>query len=149
MTQGKLAFVALALIGLSACAGGPTARDRIVKRTPTCLDQTAQIYFEAFSADVTKEGRAVLSATARDRQYCRVTGVDILGLADAVGGDSASNLELSKQRAQAVTAALQASGLPAGEFKVSAAGQAGATTARGQAQPLRRRVDVVIHVAPL
>jgi outer membrane protein OmpA-like peptidoglycan-associated protein len=78
-----------------------------------------------------------------------VTGVEVLGLADAVGGDTASNLQLSKDRARAVTAALESSGLPAAEFKVTAAGQSGATTAGGQAQPLRRRVDVVIHVAPL
>jgi len=47
-----------------------------------------------------------------------------------------------------VTAALSAAGLPAGEFKLSAAGEAGAVTSSGKARPLRRRVDVVLHLAP-
>jgi peptidoglycan-associated lipoprotein len=149
MTHGKLAIVTLAIaLGMSACATVQTARDRIVKRAPSCLDQTAQIYFEPESAEVTQEGRAVLAATARDHAGCKVTGVEVLGLADAVGAPGI-NLELSRKRAEAVTSALAASGLPAAEFKVSAAGQAGATTARGQAQPLRRRADVVIHRTPL
>ena len=149
MTQGKLAIVTLALaLGLSACATARNPRDRIVQRPAACPDQTAQIYFEADSAEITKEGRALLAATAGDRKACRVTGVEVMGLADAAGAPGA-NLELSARRARAVTAALAASGLPAAEFKVSAAGQAGATTARGQAQPLRRRVDLIVHQAPL
>jgi outer membrane protein OmpA-like peptidoglycan-associated protein len=74
-----------------------------------------------------------------------VASVDVLGLSDAVGAADA-NLELSKRRAQSVTAALTAAGLPAGEFRVGAAGQAGAVTADGKARPLRRRVDVVLHL---
>ena len=148
MTHGKLAIVTLAIaIGLSACGTVPPPRDRIVKTTRTCLDQQAQIYFEAESAEVTKEGRAVLDATAVDRNGCKVTGVEVLGLADAVGAPDA-NLELSRKRAEAVTAALTAQGLPAADFKVTAAGQAGAVTARGRAQPLRRRADIIIHLAP-
>ena len=149
MTHGKFTIVTLALtIGLSACATVQSARDRIVRRAPTCVDQTAQIYFEADSAEITREGRALLAATAGDRKACRVTAVEVVGLADAVGAPGA-NLELSRRRAQAVTAALTASGLPAADFKVSSAGQAGATTPRGQAQPLRRRVDVLFRLSPL
>lgn len=150
MTQGKLAIVTLGLlVGLSACATAQkNPRDRIVRRAAVCVDQAAQIYFDADSAVITKEGRALLAATAGDRKSCRVTAVEVVGLADAAGAPGA-NLELSTRRAQAVTAALTASGLPAAEFKVSAAGQTGATTARGQAQPLRRRVDVLFRLAPL
>ena len=50
---------------------------------------------------------------------------------------------------EAVTAALVAQGLPAADFKLSAAGQAGATTNDGQARPLRLRVDVTLHQIPL
>ena len=135
------------LAGLGACATVQGARDRIVKRQPVCADQTAQIYFEPDSAEITKEGRAVLSATGGAVSGCRVVAVDVLGLADAAGAP-ADNLELSKRRAQAVAAALSATGLPAAEFKVSAAGQAGATTPGGKAQPLRRRVDIVMRFRP-
>ncbi|WP_372782067.1 OmpA family protein [Phenylobacterium sp.] len=148
MTLRSTAGMAMILVlGLGGCAGLKTGRDRIVKTAPSCVDQTVQIYFEAESAEVTKEGRAVITAAAAQGRPCKVASVDVLGLADSVGGPEA-NLELSKRRAQSVTAALTAAGLPAGEFKVQAAGQAGATTAGGQAKPLRRRVDVVLHLSP-
>ena len=133
-------------LGLGGCASPLTGRDRIVKAAPHCADQTVQIYFEAESAEVTKEGRAVLRAAAAQARPCKVASVDVLGLADSVGTADA-NLELSKRRAQSVTAALTAAGLPAGEIKASAAGQMGAVTAAGQARPLRRRADVVLHLS--
>jgi outer membrane protein OmpA-like peptidoglycan-associated protein len=149
--NGAAASLALALtagvaMALSACTTMPTSRDRIVKAAPQCVDQTVQIYFEPFSADVTKEGRAVLAAAAQQSKPCKVTSVDVVGLADAVGAPDA-NLELSKRRAKAVTAALAGVGLPAGEFKLAAAGEQGAVTASGQARPLRRRADIVLHLA--
>jgi peptidoglycan-associated lipoprotein len=133
-------------VGLSGCGTLRGARDRIVKASPRCVDQTVQIYFEPESAEVTKEGRAVLAAAAQQSKPCKVTSVDVLGLADATGAADV-NLEISKRRAQSVTAALAAVGLPVGEFKVSAAGQAGATTADGKARPLRRRADIVLHLS--
>ena len=144
----QTATVALLILGLSACSTTPLTRDRIVKAPVTCADETVQIYFESKSAEVTKEGRAVLNAAARDTKACRVTAVDVLGLADAVSGTPDDNLELSKKRAQAVTEALTAAGLPAAEFKVAAAGEAGATNASGDLRPLRRRADIVLHLAP-
>ena len=152
MTFNRMASVAgvltLGAVALSGCGHMPTGRDRIVKTPPRCVDQTVEVYFEQFSAEVTKEGRAVIAAAAAQAKPCKVASVDILGLADNVGGDAASNLELSKRRAQSVTAALTAAGLPAGEIKTAAAGGAGATTAKGQAQPLRRRADIVLHLSP-
>jgi len=141
-----VASLGLAL-GLAGCGTVMKPRDRIVRAPPRCVDQTVQIYFDQESAEVSKEGRAVLNAAAAQSKPCRVTSVDVLGLSDSTGGADA-NLDLSKRRAQSVTAALTAAGLPAGEFKVAAAGQAGATTATGQARPLRRRADVLLHLAP-
>jgi peptidoglycan-associated lipoprotein len=145
--RGTASAAIILVLGLGGCASGPTGRDRIVKAAPHCVDQTVQIYFEAESAEVTKEGRAVLRAAAAQSKPCKVASVDVVGLADGVG-TAVANLELSKRRAQSVTAALTAAGLPVGEFKVSAAGQAGAVTADGAARPLRRRADVVLHLSP-
>jgi peptidoglycan-associated lipoprotein len=145
--RGAASAAILLAVGLGGCASHLTGRDRIVKAAPSCVDQTVQIYFEAESAEVTKEGRAVLRAAAAQAKPCKIASVDVLGLADGVGTPDA-NLELSKRRAQSVTAALTAAGLPAGEFKISAAGQAGSVTAAGQARPLRRRADVVLHLSP-
>jgi len=145
--RGTASVAIILLLGLGGCATMRTGRDRIVKAAPRCVDQTVQIYFEAESAELTKEGRAVIAAAAAQSQPCKVASVDVLGLSDSVGA-AGPNLELSKHRAQSVTTALAAAHLPAGEFKVQAAGQAGATNAEGQARPLRRRVDVVLHLSP-
>ena len=134
-------------LGLGGCSTMAGGREHLVKAAPRCADQTVQIYFEQDSAEVTKEGRAVLAAAAAQSKACKVTSVDVIGLADNVGGSADTNLDLSKRRAQAVTGALASVGLPAGEFKISAAGQAGAATADGRAKPLRRRADIVLHLA--
>ena len=152
MTLHRTASVAILLVlgvgsGLAGCAAMPKGRDRIVRAAAHCADLTVQIYFEPSSAEVTKEGRAVLAAAAAQSRPCKVTSVDVLGLADNVGGDSTANMELSKRRAQSVTNSLTAIGLPAADFKLSAAGEAGATTSRAESKPLRRRADVVLHLS--
>lgn len=139
-------MAAAAAVTLAGCQTVREARDRLVKAPPRCEDQTVQIYFEPDQAEVTPEGRRVIGEAANLARGCKVARVSVLGLADAQG-ESAANLELSKRRAQSVTAALVAAQLPAAEFRVAAAGQAGATTADGRAAPLRRRADVVLHMA--
>ncbi|HEY3694502.1 OmpA family protein [Phenylobacterium sp.] len=144
-TQVVVGVAALgAVVALAGCAG-LSGRDRIVQRAPACPDQRVQIYFEPDSAVVTDEGRAVLAQAAQAARGCAVKDVKVLGLADAVGAPDA-NLQLSRRRADAVTAALAATGLPAAEFEVAGAGQAGAVTPTGEAQPLRRRADVVVYL---
>jgi peptidoglycan-associated lipoprotein len=142
------AILALSLgLALGGCANTSGGRERIVRAPVRCADQTVQIYFEAKSAEVTKEGRAVIVAAAAQARPCKVASVEVLGLTDAVGAADA-NLELSKRRAESVTAALDAAGLPVGEFKLTALGETGATTADGRARPLRRRADIVLHLTP-
>jgi outer membrane protein OmpA-like peptidoglycan-associated protein len=148
MTIGKLTTVAVLAMSLGACTTTQTSHNQVVRPVATCDTQTVQIYFEPFSADVTPESAAVMKAAAHSAAGCKVASIEVLGLADSVGAPDA-NLELSKRRAQAVTAALSADGLPNADFKVSAAGQAGAVTKGGQDRPLRRRVDVVMHLSPL
>lgn len=134
-----------AALALAGCATVRNARDRIVKPQARCADLTVQIYFEPDSAEVTPDGRAVLRAAAGQAKGCSVASVSVLGLADAAGAP-ATNLELSRRRADAVAQALAATGLPAAEFDRAAAGQAGATTASGDTRPLRRRADVTLKL---
>lgn len=135
----------VAILG-TGCTTMTSARDRIVKREASCADVTVDIYFEPDSAEVTKEGRAVLRAAAGQAKGCQVDQVLVLGLADAAGAPAAS-LELSKRRAASVTTALAATGLPAGEFDLAAAGQSGSVTASGDNRPLRRRADVTLKLS--
>jgi outer membrane protein OmpA-like peptidoglycan-associated protein len=142
------------LMGLAAAmllAGGCTTttaptRAQLVKAPARCVDQTVAIYFEPASAELTHEARLVIDQAAAGAAGCKVTAVDVVGLTDAVGAPDA-NLELSRKRAEAVAQALTANGLPPAAFKVGAAGQAGAVTSEGKANPLRRRAEVTLHLA--
>jgi len=144
-TAATLAVAIGALVSLSACNTMKSARDRVVRAPARCADQTVQVYFEQDSAEIGKESQAVISAAAQASKTCAVTGVDVTGLADATGAPDA-NLDLSRRRAEAVTAALAKAGVPAETVKIAAAGQNGAVNAAGQARPLRRRADVVLHM---
>jgi len=133
-------------MALAGCATVETVRSRLVRAPDACADQTVQIYFDPASAELTPEGLAVIRAAADGARSCRVRTVEVMGLADANGGPAAA-LELSRRRADAVSAALAANGLPPAEFRVAAAGQAGAVTQDGEKAPLRRRVDVTVRFA--
>lgn len=145
-TSAIIALVTGAGLAVSGCATPTTTRDQIVTAPAACENLTVQIYFEPDSAEVTTEGQAVLNQAAIQAKPCRVNRVLVLGLADAVG-TPAANLEVSKQRAASVTRALNATGLPAAEFDLAAAGQAGAVTASGDPRLLRRRADVTIELS--
>jgi outer membrane protein OmpA-like peptidoglycan-associated protein len=133
-------------IGLASCTMGPTGRAAVEAPPSTCQDVTIPIYFEPDVSDLTPEGRRVLAAEAQAAKGCRVERVHVIGLADAVG-DPAANLELSKRRAASVADAILKAGLPAAEFEVTAAGQAGAVTEGGEMRPVRRRADVTLKLS--
>src|SRR5436190_662845 len=111
----------------------------------TGRDAAISVYFEKDVAELTPEGRKIITEAARRANACSVTSVSVLGLADATG-DPATNLELSRKRASAVTTALAAAGVTA-ELQVDAKGDAGSLTGDGAAAPLRRRTDITFHVA--
>jgi outer membrane protein OmpA-like peptidoglycan-associated protein len=124
------------------------ARARLVRAPNPCADQTVAIYFEPGSTELTPEGRAVIDAAASAARSCRVRTVEVLGLADARGSAAPdANYELSRRRADAVSAALAANGLPAADFRVGALGEAGAVAPGGVKAPLRRRVEVTLRLA--
>lgn len=137
-----------AAILLASCSSLPTARERLVQAPARCSDQSVAIYFDPDSAELTLESEAVIKQASASARGCKVERVEVLGLADAAGAPEA-NLELSKRRAQSVTAALATAGLPSAEFHLAAAGDAGATTPDGAARPLRRRVDVTLRMEPV
>ena len=134
-------------VGLGGCASVGMRRS-LVRTEPTCQDVTTPIYFEPNQASLTRDGRRVIPAAAAAARGCAVQSVRVLGLADA-GGDATTNQALSQRRAESVTAALIEAKPPPAEFAVTAAGEAGAETASGQAQPVRRRADVVLKLGKL
>jgi outer membrane protein OmpA-like peptidoglycan-associated protein len=143
---GKPAILAIALmVGVGGCQTVRNARDRIVRSPLACQDANVSVYFEKDVAELTAEGRKVLTDAARRASACTVKSVGVVGLADA-SGDPAANLELSRKRAATVTAALAGAGVTA-ELLVDAKGDAGAVTANGEVAPLRRRTDITFHLA--
>jgi peptidoglycan-associated lipoprotein len=133
-------------VGLSGCTTMRNARDRLVRAPKVCQDMTLPVYFEPNEAEITRDGRRVISASAAQAKGCSVDSVRVLGLADAAG-DPQANLELSKRRAASVADAIAKAGLPAAEFEVAAAGQAGAVNKDGQAAPVRRRADITLKLS--
>ena len=134
-----------AAAGLSACSGS-LFRDRadLVSAPTTCADQRFDIYFAEAQARLTESARDAIGLYAARLQSCEIKAVRVLGLASATG-DSAANRDLSERRAVAVTDALAAAGWLLPVFTLEAEGDAGAVTADGVAQPLRRRTEVVVR----
>lgn len=141
---GRLIGTIMVAGALVAGCASALKRDDIVEPASACERSVTSIYFDADSHLVTDEGRAVIAQAATEARNCRIGYIEIVGLADAVGAPDA-NQALSERRAEAVTSALVAAGLPTGDLRVAAAGQAGSVTPDGEARPLRRRADIIIH----
>jgi peptidoglycan-associated lipoprotein len=129
--------------GLAACAGDPFVRSGLVTPATACRPHAFEVYFREGEARLTDPAREAIRLHARLVAPCRVTAVEVLGLASATGS-SDRNLTLSERRAVTVAEALAEAGLPVPRFEVFAAGDQGATTGAGTAEPLRRRVEVRI-----
>ena len=145
----RVAVVGLMLAGTAACTHMrmPLTRAQVEKTPNACVDFTASLYFERSSARVTREAKDVLNGARGQTKGCEVTGVEVVGLADAVGAPDA-NLELSKKRALSVTAALAHAGFRDVTISAVAVGEAGSANSAG-AVPLRRRADIIFHVKKL
>jgi len=149
----RLARLTLVCVALAVVAGCQSARKPAASRGPVivrpaaCADFTVSIYFESTSAAITPQAERLLTAAATRAKGCSVTGVNVVGLADAPGSADA-NLALSRRRADAVTRALLRRGFTTVAFQVAAKGDVGAQTGAGQDRPLRRRADVQFHLAP-
>ena len=110
-----------------------------------CHSTTVSLYFETGSDIVPPIGQEIVTATAKRLKNCQVRDLTLLGLADA-SGSSSDNLELSKRRADNVLNSFVKAGLPVPKHTLVAAGDKGAVTAGGVAEPVRRRVDVTVVV---
>jgi len=131
---------------LSACST-PMRRDAVIVGESPCAPVRFDVYFAENEGRLTEAATQAIDAAAGVLRTCDVRRIQVLGLADATGASEA-NMTLSQRRARAVVQALSDAGLPAPVFDVSAAGDEGATTAGGLAEPLRRRAEVVVDARP-
>jgi outer membrane protein OmpA-like peptidoglycan-associated protein len=138
----------LTLLALTGCeTSHPRYAGPLIAAPAACADIVFPIYFEPGSAAITHEADGMIASARKRAAACRVTAVDVVGLADAAGAPGA-NLALSERRADAVTKALSRNGFSAAPVRVAAAGAMDASTDSGEARPLRRRADVTIRLAP-
>jgi outer membrane protein OmpA-like peptidoglycan-associated protein len=149
MTASRLSPIALlaGALALSACATGPLTRDQLVAEPSVCAAKSFEVYFQESAAGLTPAARQAIDLVADQMSACDITQVTVIGLASATGTPEA-NLTLSQRRAQSVAAEFERKGWPAPAFQVEAAGDAGAVTADGTMEPLRRRTQVFIEARP-
>jgi outer membrane protein OmpA-like peptidoglycan-associated protein len=142
LVQTSVLAVAAAglLVGCGSMSGLET-RARILSEPP-CTDFFFPIYFSDRSAALSKAADGVIANAGKHAQGCEIAEVRVLGLADFNGG-AQDNLDLSRQRARNVAAALATAGLPKAKFQLDAIGDAPLPSGQKDA-PLRRRADVFI-----
>lgn len=137
---------AIAAVALAGCSTTPD-RDALVAEPSACAAKRFDVYFAEDQAQLTDAARTAIGLTATQLQGCEIRTVKVLGLASSTGNAEANQV-LSERRALAVAEALAAAGWPAPAFELEAAGDQGATTATGIAEPLRRRTEVLVDAAP-
>ncbi len=148
MTRSIIAAVGLAALALGACTTTAPTREALVADPTACTAKRFDIYFAENQSGLTDAARSAIGLTATQLQGCRIRTVRVVGLSSATGGADA-NQALSEQRALSVAEALVAAGWPTPAFELAAAGDTGATTATGVAEPLRRRTEVLVDATPL
>jgi peptidoglycan-associated lipoprotein len=134
-------------VGVSACSTGITSREQLVAEPSACGMRDFEVYFAEASAQLTQPARQAVDLVAEQLKACEITQVAVIGLSSATGTPEA-NLTLSQRRAQSVAAEFERLGWPAPAFRLEAAGDAGAVTPEGTAEPLRRRTLVFIESRP-
>lgn len=151
--EGDLKYVLLAgAVGLTLAGCGSDRlfndRSELIYEPTACTEQRLDVYFDEGQARLTGPARQLIAMTGERLQGCHVDRVEVIGLASATG-DARANQTLSERRAERVIAALRDAGWPTPEFvQTAAAGDAGALTESGLAEPMRRRAVVVVHARP-
>ncbi|MDQ8028012.1 MAG: OmpA family protein [Brevundimonas sp.] len=145
----RFVVIAAGAAVLAGCSWTPGMRDRsaVVAEVSPCVTKRFDVYFAENEARLTNAALQAIGLTATQLQSCDIRRVQVVGLASATG-DVAANLSLSERRALAVAEALVAAGWPSPAFELGAVGDAGATTAAGANEPLRRRTEVVVEASP-
>ena len=149
MGMKRLIIIATVAAAVAGCGWTPGFRDRsaLVTEPSPCAAKRFEVYFAENEARLTSAALQAIGLTATQLQGCDIQRVQVVGLASSTGGVD-SNLDLSQRRATAVAEALVAAGWPTPAFELGAVGDAGATTADGTREPMRRRTEVLVHAAP-
>lgn len=153
MASRPLLIAATALLagGAAACSstGALPSFTRASLEKSRCADESFPVYFARGSAELNEAARQVIGSASNRVAGCRISSVDVLGIAapDSPGG--ATDAALTQSRADAVARALAAAGLPAPAFDVQVAGSTRPPMRPNRREPLPRRTEVVLHASPV
>ena len=114
------------------------------RRPDTCNDEVvATVFFDFDSSVVTPAASSILQTVSQQIAACGWTRLDVVGHTDQAGSDQ-YNMGLSRERADAVAAALRSLGTGAARIEVGAQGESNPRVplADGTRSPQNRRVEI-------
>ncbi len=120
-----------------AAASGPLGFTMPNFARPASAMSSFAVFFPLSSAALDAQARSTVSQAAQAARSGGVSSLDVVGQAD--GTPNANNRALSARRAQVVTAALVAQGIPRSAINVSTVG------GTGPQDPTSRRVDITLR----
>ena len=113
------------------------------------ISRTYIVFFDLDDTRVTGDARAILEQAANDARSGNAVSIQVVGHADASGGDD-YNMGLSQRRSQSVKSALSQMGINRGAMDTIARGETDllVPTADGVKEPQNRRVEVTFILNP-
>jgi outer membrane protein OmpA-like peptidoglycan-associated protein len=144
MKLASLTLVSAATAALAAQAEMPAPPQEPVtyETAPAaCAVEEFTIYFERGITQLGDQADAVLDAVAADSAHCEYFRIEVAGHADATGPEEL-NQQVSKDRAEAVMAALEDRRISAEQIGIMPKGQARAYAANGLVEPLNRKATI-------
>ncbi|HLG87904.1 MAG TPA: OmpA family protein [Alphaproteobacteria bacterium] len=103
------------------------------------------VFFDFDKSDLTPEARRIVDQAASNSKTANVTQINVTGYTDTVGSE-AYNMRLSRRRAEAVAAELEANGIQRSEMEIVGKGKHDllVPTADGVREPQNRRVQIIL-----
>ena len=144
MKIASLTLMSAAMTALAAHADLPAPPQEPVTYDPApaaCATEEFTIYFERGVTQLGDQAEAVVDAVAADSARCEYFRIEVAGHADATGPEDL-NEKVSEDRAESVTAALEARDISAEQIAIMPKGQARAYAANGSIEPLNRKATV-------
>ena len=143
------ALAALAAAGAvtAGCADmGGGSHSAVAAGSARCADERFPVYFARGSAELQGDSRTVILTASHRVSGCRITAVDVTGVAAPDAAGRTADPALTQKRADTVAQALALAGLPTPSFDVQVAGAPAAPA--GERTPSPRRTEVVLHATP-
>ncbi len=123
--------------GVAAAASGPLGFTMPNFARPAAAMQNFAVFFPLNNANLDAQARGTVAQAVQAARAGGASSLDVVGQAD--GAPNANNRGLASRRAQAVTAALVAQGIPRSAINVSTVG------GTGPQDPTSRRVDITLR----